>query len=68
MLRECGRNKFRLLRNAIPSSRRNGDRMGTKSLITGPDGARNQKRLCWRGPTEVYSYAKLANRKSAVTS
>jgi hypothetical protein len=23
-------------------------------MIMGPDGARNQKRLCWRGPTVIY--------------
>jgi hypothetical protein len=30
-----------------------------KNMVMGPNGARNQQRLCWRGPAEIYCYAML---------
>jgi hypothetical protein len=30
-----------------------------QNLVTGPDGARNQERLCWRGPAAIYCNAML---------
>jgi hypothetical protein len=56
---------WRLLRKTNLSSRRRGDPrhingIGTnKNLIMGPDGDRNQERLCWRRPAAICCYVML---------
>jgi hypothetical protein len=37
-----------------------------KSLVTGPDGAQNQERLCWRGPALIYWTVRLLASQEAL--